>query len=112
MSVFRREVNNKKYDENIFGDVALIRPVSFSIYTTLFVIFVLELVLFLFFGKYASKETVQGVLNPQAGLVKVYAPQRGIVLSRAIDEGDEVNEGDVIYYVTTERHLSGGEKEF
>ncbi len=110
MTLFRSEVSDKRRDESFFGDVVLIRPVSFSIYTTLFVIFVLALGLFLFFGKYASKETVQGVLNPQAGLVKVYAPQRGIVLSRAVDEGDEVNEGDVIYYVTTERHLSGGEK--
>ncbi|MCF6298947.1 MAG: HlyD family secretion protein [Thiomicrorhabdus sp.] len=110
MPLFRSEVSDKKRDENFFGDVVLIRPVSFSVYTTIFVIFSISLILFLFFGKYASKETVQGVVNPQSGLVKVYAPQRGIVLSRAINEGDEVTEGDVIYFISTERHLSGGEK--
>ncbi len=110
MSLFRPEVSDKKRDENFFGDVVLIRPASFSVYTALLVIFVVALGLFLYFGKYASKETVQGVVNPQSGLVKVYAPQRGIVLSRAINEGDEVTEGDVIYFVSTERHLNGGEK--
>jgi len=110
MSLFRVEVIDKKRDENFFGDVVLIRPVSFTIYTVIFVIFVIALGLFLFFGHYANKETVQGVVNPQTGLVKVYAPQTGIVISRAINEGDEVSEGDVIYFVSTERHLHGGEQ--
>ena len=110
MSLFRPQVVDKKRDENLFGDVVLIRPVSFSVYTAIFVVLVLSLAAFLFFGHYANKETVQGVVNPEAGLVKVYAPQRGVVISRAVDEGGEVNEGDVIYLVSTERHLNGGEK--
>lgn len=110
MPLFRSEVSDKKRDENFFGDVVLIRPVSFSIYTSLFVLFITALGLFLFFGKYASKETVLGVVNPESGLVKVYAPQRGIVVSRNINEGDHVQKGDVIYYVTTERHLGEGQE--
>jgi len=47
MSLFRTEVSDKKRDENFFGDVVLIRPVSFSIYTTLFVLFIISLGLFL-----------------------------------------------------------------
>ncbi len=110
MSLFRTEVSDKKRDENFFGDVVLIRPVSFSIYTSLFVLFIISLGLFLFFGKYASKETVLGVVSPQSGLVKVYAPQRGIVLSRHVSEGDNIQKGDIIYNVTTERHLGGGQE--
>lgn len=110
MSLFRSEVSDKKYDENFFGDVILIRPLSFSVYTALLVVFVISLGLFLFFGQYASKKTVQGVVNPQSGLVKVYAPQRGIVVSRKINEGDEVSKGEVIYFVTTERYLDGEKK--
>lgn len=110
MSLFRSEVVNKRRDENLFGDVVLIRPVSFAVYTAIFVVLVISLGAFLFFGHYANKETVQGVVNPQAGLVKVYAPQRGVVTSRVVDEGDEVSEGDVIYFVSTERHINGGEQ--
>ncbi len=110
MSLFRTEVSDKKRDENFFGGVVLIRPVSFSIYTSLFVLFIISLSLFLFFGKYASKETVLGVVSPQSGLVKVYAPQRGIVLSRHVSEGDNIQKGDIIYNVTTERHLGGGQE--
>ncbi|MCF6336767.1 MAG: HlyD family secretion protein [Gammaproteobacteria bacterium] len=108
MSLFRTEVINKKQDENIFGEVVLIRPISFTIYTVLFVIFVISLGLFLYFGHYASKETVNGVLNPQSGLAKVYAPRRGIVASILVKEGDEVTKGDVIYVVSTERYLGDG----
>jgi len=110
MSLFRTEVSDKRRDENFFGDVVLIRPVSFSVYISLFVLFIIALGSFLFFGKYASKETVLGVVNPQSGLVKVYAPQRGIVMSRNINEGDDVQKGDIIYNVTTERHLGGGQE--
>jgi len=110
MTLFRTEAINNKRDENIFGDVVLIRPISFTIYTILFVIFVIALGLFLFFGQYSSKETVSGVLNPQSGLVKVYAPQRGIVNHLSVSEGDEVKKGDVIYFISTERHLDTGEK--
>ncbi len=110
MNLFRPEVIDKKRDENVFGDVVLIRPVSFSVYTILLVIFVASLLMFMYFGHYASKETVKGVLNPQSGLVKVYAPQRGIVQLREFEEGDAISVGDVIYVVSTERHLNGHEK--
>lgn len=51
-----------------------------------------------------------GVVNPQSGLVKVYAPQRGIVVSQNVNEGDNVQKGDVIYHVTMERHLGEGKE--
>lgn len=110
MSLFRSEITDKKRDENFFGDVILIRPISFSIYTILFVIFTVSLFIFMYFGHYASKETVKGVLNPQSGLVKVYAPQRGIIQLREFEEGDEIFVDEVIYVVSTERHLNGNEK--
>jgi len=110
MSLFRSQVIDKKRDENIFGDVVVIRPVSFMIYTAMLVVFVLSLVAFLFFGHYANKETVKGAINPQSGLVKVYASERGIVTSRQVAEGDEVTEGDVIFVVSTERHLNGSDQ--
>jgi len=110
MSLFRTEVIDKKRDENIFGDVVLIRPVSFTVYTSLFILFAVSLIGFMYFGHFASKETVNGILNPQSGLVKVYAPQRGVVISRRFDEGDEIKKGDVIYHVSTERYLNGSEK--
>lgn len=109
MNLFRTEVIEKNRDENIFGDVILIRPISFTVYTIILVIFVVSLCLFLYFGHFSSKETVKGILNPQSGLVKVYAPKRGIVMSRAVNEGDEVTAGDMIYFVSTERYLNNGE---
>jgi membrane fusion protein len=110
MSLFRSEVIEKKRDENIFGNVVVISPVSFMVYTAMLVLFVLSLGAFLFFGQYANKETVKGAINPQSGLVKVYAPERGIVTSRRVVEGDEVTEGDVIFVVSTERHLNASDQ--
>ena len=110
MSLFRSQVLDKKRDENFFGKVVLIRPISFSIYTILLLLFVCSLVSFLFFGSYANKATVKGVVNPQSGLVKVYASSRGVVVSRLVKEGDEIKKGDVIYFVSTEWHFNGGEK--
>lgn len=59
-------------------------------------------ILFLAFGSYTRRVTIEGVVMPDMGLVKVYTPQPGIVLNKTVTEGQRVTRGMVLYTVSTE----------
>ena len=57
---------------------------------------------FLIFGSYTSKARVSGLLVPQMGMVKVYAPITGIVSQIHVHEGDRVSKGMALLAVSAE----------
>ncbi|WP_157452286.1 hypothetical protein [Burkholderia pseudomallei] len=60
------------------------------------------------FGSYTRCTTVDGVVVPDVGLVKVYAQQPGMVLRKAVTEGELVTRGTVLYTVSTELQSTAG----
>lgn len=90
------------------GDIVLIRPLAFTTLTAAAVGAAAVVLLFLFFGTYTKRSTVAGQLVPDSGLIKVYAPQFGIVERKAVEEGQQVRQGDVLYVLSSERYGSGG----
>lgn len=48
----------------------------------------------LFFGEFTRKARVEGWLVPQQGLVRVFAPQPGVVTALYVREGAQVHKGD------------------
>lgn len=60
-------------------------------------------VLFICFGEFNRKATVQGYLSPDKGLIKVFAMANGILLERRVAEGDRVRKGDVLAVISTQR---------
>ncbi|MCK8524435.1 HlyD family efflux transporter periplasmic adaptor subunit, partial [Aquimarina sp. D1M17] len=101
-NLFRREAiaNNT---QRLLGDVLLVRPVSFWIFTISITVLVIVVGLFLVFGKFARRETVAGYLVPDKGLVRVYAPFTGVIDQKHSFEGSKVRKGQNLLEVTTER---------
>ena len=87
----------------ILGTIVLIRPLSLTVLTSIAVALAVASALFLGFGTYTERSTVAGQLVSDAGLVKVYAPQAGIVLERHVIEGSPVKAGDLLFVVSSER---------
>lgn len=58
--------------------------------------------LFFAFGSYTRRATVEGVLVPDTGLVKVYARESGVVMKKAVTEGRYVTRGQVLYAISTD----------
>lgn len=54
------------------------------------------------FGTYTRRTTVEGVVTPNTGLVKVYVQQAGIVLAKRVVEGQRVARGAVLYTVSND----------
>ncbi|WP_287496043.1 HlyD family efflux transporter periplasmic adaptor subunit [Pandoraea sp. CB10b_02] len=70
--------------------------------------FAVAVVLFLTFGGYTQRATVRGQLMPARGLIKLYAPESGIVVERRVRDEQFVNAGDVLYVVSGERQSALG----
>jgi membrane fusion protein len=102
---FRNEALNSRQTKWL-GEIILIRPVSFSSLTFTVAILASVLIGFFAIGTYTKHSTVAGQLIPDTGLVKVYAPQFGIVMRKLVTEGQAVRQGDVLYVLSSERQSS------
>lgn len=54
-------------------------------------------------GSYTRRSTVPGQLMPSEGLIRITAPQSGVVVERPVREGQSVRKGDRLYVVSTDR---------
>lgn len=90
------------------GSVIALRPLSTSLLVSLFAVFGLSLALFFCFGSYTKRVKVYGQLIPASGLVKVYAPQPGIVVAKHTTEGALVKKGEPLLTISSERYTQSG----
>ena len=88
------------------GDIVLIRPISFSVLAISAALIATALVAFLLVGSYTKRTTVRGHLAPDVGVLKIYAPQPGIVLEKNVHEGQLLKKGELLYLISSERHSS------
>lgn len=63
----------------------------------------------LLLGSYTRRSTVSGVLMPAAGLIRLVAPQPGVVIEAPVREGQIVKKGDVLFVLSDDRAGSEGE---
>ncbi|WP_435102725.1 HlyD family secretion protein [Arhodomonas sp. AD133] len=106
--LFREEALNHQR-ERLWGDVILTQPLSMAMVTIAIVLTLVALVAYLVLGTYTRKETVQGYLVPEAGLVQVHPAQAGTVSRLHVQSGDAVEQGDVLVDVETDRSLGNGD---
>ncbi|CAM3822150.1 HlyD family secretion protein [Bordetella tumulicola] len=90
------------------GSVIALRPVSTSALVGLFALFGLCLLVFFCFGSYTKRVKVYGQLIPANGLVKVYAPQPGVVTAKHTTEGAFVTKGERLFTLSSERYSHAG----
>jgi membrane fusion protein len=103
--LFRTEALNARQVKWLGGTV-LARPLSFTFLTAMAVGMALLIVGFLLLGTYTKRSSVSGQLAPDIGVLKVYAPQSGIVLQKRVSEGQSVRQGELLYLVSSERQSS------
>ncbi len=101
-SLFRKEAieNNA---QRLLGDVLLMRPISFWIYTVTVLLIVIIIATFLAFGTFSRREMVSGYLIPDKGLVRVFAPSNGVIDQQYTNDGQQVRKGENLLEIATER---------
>lgn len=104
---FRPEVTVAR-QTSLTGKVILTRPLSFSLWTTFASISALLIILFLIFGNYTRKTTVEGQILPASGVIRVYAPDTGTITTKFVEDGEKVKAGDKLFALSTSRFGAGG----
>ncbi|MDH4274870.1 MAG: HlyD family secretion protein [Gammaproteobacteria bacterium] len=92
--------------DRLQGDVLQSRRPTLKIFVGCAVAFACVLIIFITFGHYTRKEHVVGFLAPTRGLIKIYTPQQGTVLSKRVVEGQTVRRGDILVTISSERSTS------
>jgi membrane fusion protein len=107
LSLFRQEaIDHQRY--RLLGDVLVYQPIKQRALAWLFIAIAAAIVSFLFWGEYARKETVHGILVPDRGVAMVYARTAGTVVKINVAENQIVAEGDPLFTVVVEQSTQGG----
>jgi membrane fusion protein len=90
------------------GRVVLKQPISISILTITLVLFLVVFIYFLSTTKYARKETVNGFLVPDKGIVRIHSNRSGVIEHILVREGDRVEAGDLLVQIRNSESLTSG----
>jgi len=108
MELFREEVL-KNRNNRLYGNVVLSTPLSSWALVWLICAMVLTIAVFVFTGSFIQKETVNGWLKPDKGIVKIVSPQMSSVKDVHIIEGQDVGSGEKLVTLDLDRSLTNGE---
>ncbi|MCP5245535.1 MAG: HlyD family efflux transporter periplasmic adaptor subunit [Burkholderiales bacterium] len=106
--LFRQEVLDAQ-SQRLVGSISLAQPLSIKTTVTIIVVIVATIMIFLFTSHYARKETVQGFLRPDKGIIKSYANRTGTVKEIYVKEGDRVKTGMPLISIITRQNMTSGE---
>ena len=81
----------------------LTQPPSFWLWSGFAGVAVLLIVLMLVLGTYSRRENVAGFVRPDKGLIKVFAPQSGLLDTLHVEEGERIEAGALLFTVSTGR---------
>ena len=108
MSQLYRQSAVDAQKQRLHGDVLLAQPMSiFLTVAILFISFSL-LVVFLNYAEYSRKETVQGYILPDKGVIKSFSQREGIVKTVHVVEGQEVEKGEPLITISSKSKLENG----
>jgi membrane fusion protein len=85
------------------GRIVLIRPLSFTLLSVTAIAITISLAAFFSLGEYTRKARVGGVLSPAQGMLRIIAPQAGIVVAAYVREGEEVTGEAPLFAVSDTR---------
>jgi membrane fusion protein len=99
--LFRPEVM-VEYQSQWLGTVLLEPRITHWMFATLALLATAAVLGMLFFTSYTRKARINGWLVPQQGLVRVFAPQAGVITEVRVKEGLEVKKGAALLAISTE----------
>ncbi|HEZ8167480.1 TPA: HlyD family efflux transporter periplasmic adaptor subunit [Neisseria meningitidis] len=100
--LFRKEVFVAQQNKWT-GQVILTRPFSFLFLTFCTFLIALCIIIFLIFGSYTNKTTVEGQLLPTMGVVRVYSSDIGTITHKFVEDGNFVKAGEPLFKLSTSR---------
>jgi len=107
--MFRPEALQFQQESRQWGQVASLQPLSTKILSWFIAAAVVLVLLFLFVGQYARKETVIGYLTPISGTAKIFASQQGAIKEIYVKEEQKVEKNQPLLAIDTSQIAASGE---
>ncbi|NRB11453.1 MAG: HlyD family efflux transporter periplasmic adaptor subunit [Rickettsiaceae bacterium] len=101
--LFRQKVIEKR-QERLSGVISLAQPPVLISLTLLLLFIVIASLVFLALGSYTRKESVSGVLQPNTGIIRLRAPQEGMITELLVQEGQAIKKGQPLLRIMTEKY--------
>ena len=105
--LFRRQAIDHQR-QKFHGAIVLTRSPWRSAIAAFFVLLVLALVVFAATQGFARRESVGGVLAPAGGLLRLVAPQAGVVMATPAAQGARVAAGQAVVALSAEQASASG----
>jgi len=106
-NLFRKEAIDHQRAK-LWGDVIILQPSSHYIILAAFLFVFVIAALFLTSQSYSRKESVQGYLNPAAGMARVYAERGGRVSRLYVTTNQYVAKGEKLAEISLDRRFTSG----
>lgn len=98
-SFFRQEAIKSRLDRSL-GSTRINIPLSFKVVSIISFGLLSILLMFIFFAEISEKISVPGYLDADKGIVTIYSEQGGTILKSALEEGQRVNKGDILFVLS------------
>ena len=107
-SLFRTEALRASTDKAFGAPIALM-PRSWWTLTAFFLAVATTTLVFLSTATFPRKETATGILRYPLGELRISPPRAGILRSVMVRDGQDVKEGAVLAFITTEQRMAEGD---
>ena len=92
----------------VFGTTRIGNDATIGATTLLIAAIVAAAIAFVVYGEYARKETVNGYLEPDRGVLRVFPPRAGVIERMRVSDGDSVHRDDVLFNVVDLQSMPDG----
>jgi membrane fusion protein len=106
--LFRPEAVEFQQHQRVWGDVALLQPLSTKLMTWFIAATVVTACVFLCLAQYARKETAEGYLTPAGGTSRIFVPHQGTIRAVYVTEGQGVEAGQPLLTIDTSQITTDG----
>ena len=90
------------------GAARIVNSLSIGALTLVLTAIVAALAAFIVFGQYARKESVEGFLEPDHGVIRVFPQRGGVISDMRVTAGQSVQRDDVLFKVADLQTLADG----
>ncbi|NGN96787.1 HlyD family efflux transporter periplasmic adaptor subunit [Grimontia sp. S25] len=108
MSQLYRQAVLDARKQRLQGEVLLLQPMSLTLTIFLLVCATTMIALFLAFAEYSRKETVQGYLVPDLGVIQSVSLNEGIIERVHVTDGEHVINGEPLVTIRSKSELENG----
>ena len=91
------------------GDVILIRPMSFTLLTTITASITVIIIAFFYWGTYTKRTTAKGQLVPNTGLIRVYSNDLGVLEEKFVNDGQKIKINDNLLKIKMKKFSNIGD---